>query len=111
MAARKEAIDRQILVKKRQKLGTSWDVPPIPHKIHCDGKHAHRVHASSTHSIVGVVGNALVEGARRFRVGPYLITSVFKRKRQKGGAYLCEQINQQVACPNGSGPARFCLHP
>lgn len=43
-------------IQKRQHLNNAGRIPPIPHQVHYNTKHAHQVHASLLHTAVRISG-------------------------------------------------------
>ena len=59
----------QVLVQEGQQLQTARGVAPVAHEVHDDGEEPLQDDAGVLHAAVGVVGEALGEGAAGFGVG------------------------------------------
>lgn len=59
----------QVLVQEGQQLQTARGVAPVAHEVHDDGEEPLQDDAGLLHAAVGVVGEALGEGAAGFGVG------------------------------------------
>ncbi len=71
-------------IQERQHLSRTRDIPPIPHQIHRDAKHAHKMDTRILHASIGVRSEFIREGARSVGVGENFVAFGTEGEGEKG---------------------------
>lgn len=80
---------RHVLVQVREKLCRAGAVAPVPHQVHWDGKKAHSLDSGCAHAVIGIIRNALVDGAGGLGVCKHLVAFFDERECKESGAHIC----------------------